>query len=96
MARVLKLPRRFLGHAPEGGATLFQFYVERARQLAGRLLNRIGIPGAIRNTRFKDAITGDEIDIQVGEFFTRLSVNGRDYYFRRISGKFDGSGKARD
>lgn len=94
MARVLKLPRRDFGHAPSGGATLFGVYSGRARALLGRLLNRLGFPGAIRDTQFRDAATGDEIEIQVGELFTRLSVNRRDYYFRRISGKFDGSGKA--
>jgi hypothetical protein len=50
------------------------------------------VPGALSDARMTDALTSDEIEICVGPLFTRISVNGRDYYFRRLSGKLDGSG----
>ncbi len=92
MASILKLPRREAGHSSEGGATLYDIYIGRARELLGRLLNRLRVPGAVRDAHIKDALTGQEVEIRVGELFTRVSVNGRDYYFHRASGKFDGTG----
>lgn len=92
MARVLKLPRRDFGRPTTGGASALTIYLGRARELLGRLLNKVGVPGAVRNVHIKDALTGQEIDVHVSALFTRISVNGRDYYFTRATGKFDGTG----
>lgn len=58
----------------------------------GRLLNRLRVPGCIRPVEFIDETTGRHIKVTTGSLFTRISVDGRDYYFRRISGRYDGSG----
>lgn len=57
-----------------------------------RLLQRLHVPGAIQDMRFHDVVSGQELEIRVGIFQTRMTINGRDYYFCRISGKLDGTG----
>lgn len=92
MGSVFRFPKREVFRAASTAATNAQIWRGRAKEALGRLLNRLGMPGAVRDTHFQDALTGDQIEVEVGELFTRLSVNGRDYYFNRITGKFDGSG----
>ncbi|MGB7621364.1 MAG: hypothetical protein WBN92_03345, partial [Terriglobia bacterium] len=58
----------------------------------GTTLNRFGFPGGVRDVEFDDQVTGQRVQIRVGVLFTRISIGGRDYYFRRISGKYNGSG----
>jgi hypothetical protein len=41
---------------------------------------------------FEDKLAGQRISTSVGELFVCVSVNGRDYYFDRITGRFDGTG----
>lgn len=60
-------------------------------QLA-RLLNRAGVPGAIQPMSYHDNLTGQQIDVRVGMLFTVLTVNEHDYYFDRMTGRFDGTG----
>ena len=76
----------------EGEATRWQILRERIRARLARLANRIGLPGAIADVEIDDEATGQTIRIETGVFFTRLSVNGRDFYFRRFSGRFGGTG----
>lgn len=57
-----------------------------------RLVNWVNIPGTIANFEVDDEVSGLRIEARTGIFFTRLSINGRDFYFRRFSGKFDGTG----
>jgi hypothetical protein len=64
----------------------------RARERLGALLNRIGVPGAIQPVEVRDKLTGQQVSVSVGELFVRVSVDGRDYYFDRLSGRFDGTG----
>lgn len=58
----------------------------------GRLLQRLKIPGAVTDTIIEDGLTAQRIEVKVGVLFTRISVNGRDYYFDRVTGLFDGTG----
>ncbi|HEV3259945.1 MAG TPA: hypothetical protein VG013_23960 [Gemmataceae bacterium] len=60
--------------------------------LLGRILKRLGIPGALQDTTINDPVTGQDIRVSVGTLFTKISVNGRDYYFHRLSGRYDGAG----
>lgn len=55
-------------------------------------MTAVGIPGAIKSMQITDVLTDQHIEVRVGHLFVRLSVNGRDYYFDRITGKFDGTG----
>ncbi len=40
---------------------------------------------------YDDAETGDRIGVSVSDFYTKLSINGREYYFVRETGAFDGA-----
>ena len=41
-----------------------------------------------------DPATGQQIAVTVGDLLVRLTVNGRDFYFDRLTGRFDGTGTA--
>jgi len=58
----------------------------------GHILNRIGTPGLVRETTINDELTGASLSIRVSKYFTVISVDGKDFYFKRLSGKYDGSG----
>lgn len=87
--RTLKMPRP----APMG-ATRWQVWRGRIRMWIGATLCRIWPVGLVRSFKIDDAVTGQHIEIRVGALFTIIAVNGRDYYFRRFTGKFDGTGMA--
>ena len=50
------------------------------------------LPGFVRSIDYSDRVTGDYIRIHVGRRFTILTVNNRQYWFRRFTGRFDGTG----
>ena len=89
---IVQFPRNFVGRPALCGATRYEIYREWLKIHFCRLLNSFGLPGGIRDTTITDELTGQYIEVMVGVLFTRLSVNGRDYYFRRLSGRFDGTG----
>lgn len=89
MAKLFSFPVR---RAPTFGASRLDVWKGRAIEAWGRLLNRAGAPGAVRDTKIKDSLTGQEVEISVGVLFTKITVNGRDFYFHRTSGKYDGAG----
>ena len=76
----------------EIGASGWSIWKEKARESVGSLLCRLGLPGFIKQLNYDDPLTGQQISISSSSLFTKLSVNGRDYYFDRITGKFDGTG----
>ncbi len=79
--------------SPTGtGATWWQIQWSRLRQRLGAMLNRLGFGGLVKPLVFDDLVTGQHLEIRVSEFFTTISVDGRDYYFRRLNGAFDGTG----
>ena len=57
-------------------------------------MHRLGAPGAIRDFEINDELTGQQVSVAVGGTYVRLSVDGRDYYFDRLTGQFDGTGVA--
>jgi len=81
-----------IGAPAISGATTLDILSGRIREGLGRVLNFLRVPGRIKNLAVKDELTGQEIEIKVGVLFTRLTVNGRDYFFNRLTGKFDGTG----
>ncbi|MFZ3322359.1 MAG: hypothetical protein WA190_08315 [Usitatibacter sp.] len=89
MAKVFAFPLRRATHA---GSSLLEIWKGRAQESLGRFLNRAKVPGAVSETTIKDSLTGQELQISVGVLFTRISVNGRDFYFDRVSGKYGGAG----
>ena len=80
------------GHPTVMGATRTQILVSRLREMVCRWMTRIGIPGFVGDIKVSDELTGQELEIKTGVLFTRITINGRDYYFDRITGKFDGTG----
>ncbi len=74
------------------GAPRRLIWKSRFVEFVGCFLNKVGIPGAIGDVSIEDEVTGQHIQVRTGRFFTRLSVNGRDYYFQRLSGRFDVTG----
>ena len=60
--------------------------------IPGYIYTSLNIPGFIRPIDYFDKISGNRICIRLDRRFTIISVNHRDYWFRRISGKFDGTG----
>jgi hypothetical protein len=83
----------FVSHRPTWAtATRFDTARSRIRMFLGLCLGQLAIPGVVRDTDIQDRVTGDHVSVRVGPLFTVLSVNGRDYYFDRITGGFDGSG----
>ena len=65
----------------------------RFRLTIGNLMNRLHLPGTVRPFTLDDPLANSTIEVAVGPLFTRLTVNGRDYYFDRISGRFSGTGQ---
>jgi len=62
------------------------------RQRLGMALNSAAVPGAIAPVEIYDKLTDQCLSVTVGELFVCLSVDGRDYYFDRITGRFGGTG----
>ena len=89
---VVELPRRPTEHSTVDGATFYDICLDRIRMALGRLASWLGIPGFIRDTVIDDPVTGQQIEIRVSLLSVRLSVDGRDYYFGRFSGKLEGAG----
>jgi hypothetical protein len=89
---VIKFPLASEGKPAEGGASRQTIWRGRLKEWFCRLLNMLGVPGAIRDASIEDTLTGQKIEIRVGTLFTRISINGRDFYFSRLSGRFDGTG----
>jgi hypothetical protein len=90
--RVLKFPTRSAAKVASTGAGAYAVWKGRAKGWFCRLLNRLGVPGAVQETAIEDGLTGQSIHVHVGVLFTRISVNGRDFYFHRLSGRLDGTG----
>lgn len=94
MGSVVRLPERPTEATTRG--TRRHALASLARAYVGRILHAIGLPGAIRDHEFVDSATGQRIEIRVGDRFTRISINGRDYYFTRFRGRLDGTGSGCD
>lgn len=65
----------------------------RLRTSVGRLLQRLLVPGLVRPMEMFDPVTGIRLAIVTSPHFTKITVNGREYYFDRLTGRFDGTGQ---
>ncbi|HUU93732.1 MAG TPA: hypothetical protein VM238_21275 [Phycisphaerae bacterium] len=74
------------------GATWWQIWRGRAARCIGLILNGLGCAGKVRPISIDDPLTGTHLELRVGSTFTVIAVNGRDYYFRRLDGVYDGAG----
>ena len=89
---ILRFPAERTGHPARVGATFFDVAKLRAREWLGMLANWARAPGAISPAEIHDPLTGQNITVTVGALLVRLTVNGRDFYFNRFTGHFDGTG----
>ena len=95
MAKILEFDRSVdsSGSQPTSdGATTWDIWKTRARESVGRLLCRFGFPGFVQDVSLHDPLTHQEVTISSSPYFTKISINGRDYYFDRLNGRFDGTG----
>lgn len=85
-------PSKELSSSVKYGASIFVILKSRLIQWVGGLFNKNSIPGFIQPINYRDPVSGYHIEIKITPLFTKLSVNGRDFYFKRFSGRFDGTG----
>jgi hypothetical protein len=81
------------GQSATVGATKWDIVKTRLQERFGAALNRRRVAGFVQPISYQDLVTGDLIEIRVSALFTTLSINGRDYYFKRLTGRFDGTGQ---
>src|SRR5262245_5409935 len=93
-ATVIRFPTERITRPASGGWSWVYVLRSRARRALGAVLNRVGTPGAIQNTSVHDEVTGQQLSVAVSNLYVRVSVDGRDYYFDRITGRFDGTGSS--
>ena len=92
---VTSLPSRVMGVPARRSANFLQVLRGRLKLWSGLVAEWIGLPGFIQDSDIRDRLTGQNIRVRVGNLFTVLSVNGRDYFFSRFTGRFDGTGSGR-
>ena len=90
--RLLQSPPKATGQEPSNPVSLRAKWETRLRLSLGVFLNRRRVPGVIQPLDFEDPLTGTRLEIRVTPLFTIVQINGRDFYFRRLSGDFDGTG----
>jgi len=60
--------------------------------MLGRIMMIFKIPGFIKPMETYDRLTNSYIKVQTTKYYTIISINGKDFYFKRLTGKYDGSG----
>jgi len=60
--------------------------------MIARLLERFHLPGLIKPFAFSDEQSGRRIAVRTSSLYTILTVDEKEYYFRRQNGSFDGTG----
>lgn len=73
-------------------ASRLQVVRGRAVELLGRLLNRLGCGGVVREVDLYDDVSARHLQVRLLPTFVVLSIDGRDYWFNRFTGRFDGTG----
>jgi len=95
-SKVVSFPSHRVSHAVRDGATTLDIARSRFRAGVGRVLNKLGVPAAIQPMEITDEITKQHVAIAIDDLFVCVSVDGRDYYFDRLTGRFDGTGSTPD
>ncbi len=89
MGKIVNLTK---GHPVIAQATRWEIYKSRIREAVIMTLDFLRIPAPLRTVEIDDPVTGDVIRIRATGLFTTITINGRDYYFDRLTGRFDGTG----
>ncbi len=91
----MNIDRYFTGkHPPTSGASWLDVAHVELKQFMGKLIGYLGVPGLVKPMKIHDTLTNTNIQVRVSGLFTVISIDGRDYYFKRLTGKYDGSGMA--
>ena len=78
---------------------------ERLKRKLGQILLKLGVPGPVSDIVICDQPTSlterlldsrYQVVVKTSALYTTISVNGRDYFFDRLTGRYDGSGLAVD
>ena len=64
------------------------------RGFLGRLLQRLAVPGFVRETEYHASIAEVSVQVRTGARSTVVTVNGVEVYFERASGAIEGVGFA--
>jgi hypothetical protein len=91
---VVDFPSDRVSRPARDGATVIDIARSRVRAGVGRLLNKLRVPAAIQPIEITDEVTKQHVAVTVDDLFVRISIDGRDYYFDRVTGRFDGTGSA--
>lgn len=91
-ATVLHFPTDRVPRALDGGGSRWLRGKAWAKRTLATWATGIGLPGAIRDTDIQDG--NRRVSVRVGASLVRVTVDDRDYYFDRLSGRFDGTGSA--
>ena len=83
-ATLLHFPKRAAIRIATEPASPLTAWLWRTKAFCGELLHKIGFPGPIRNLRIEDALTGQDIVIQVNTAFTRVTINGHVHYYYHL------------
>ena len=93
---VVEFPSARVSRPVRDGATTIDIARSRMKAGVGRLLNKLRVPAPIQPIEINDEVTKQRVVVAVDDLFVRISVDGRDYYFDRLTGRFDGTGSAPD
>ncbi|MHB8626942.1 MAG: hypothetical protein ACYDBJ_09725 [Aggregatilineales bacterium] len=94
MSKNVNIEQFLKGTPIKDNATWWSKIVVKMEWQFGGLLNWLRLPGVIKPVTVYDSLTNTQIKVATGHLFTVVSINGNDYYFRRLDGKYDGSGKS--
>lgn len=74
----------------------FQLFLMRwQRRIAvplGWCMNKWNMAGSVAECTIEDETSGLTIEVRNSTRYTRVRINGRDFYFERVGGRFDGTG----
>jgi hypothetical protein len=77
---------------PRLQANAFDRIKAELRYFLGSALNWTRLPGMVQPIETYDRLTKTHIKVVTLSLFTVISVGKNDYFFRRLDGKYDGSG----
>jgi hypothetical protein len=64
----------------------------KLKQWLGTVINALGMPGLVRPTDYRSGRFGTHVRVMRGQLFTVVSIDGKEAYFRRLTGTIDGVG----
>ena len=103
-SKIVKLQPKPVGHPTAAGASWLDIQRSRVQMAFHKMLNKLGVPGVdfsdfsskhgvavIRPFDYEDPENGESISLTVSPLYSKLTINGVEYYFIRETGEFDGT-----